>query len=180
MQAPIYVNKEIVRRDAIEIIRGRWRGDNAKTIYDVSLDRYPPILGCSHKKISLVNYNLHLPFASSYRCTNSVISLFIFPWIIDSYGLCYLHMDKPSIHCMLLLFILISLQNAFHSVSSGNILLQHCLEYFFCSAVEGPDLLAEELDLVRKMNTAIIQERYGEAGCVSKHFVKLIKWQILK
>ncbi|XP_020113288.1 uncharacterized protein LOC109727559 isoform X2 [Ananas comosus] len=69
-QAPIYVNKEIVRRDAIEIIRGRWRGDNAKTIYDVSLD----------------------------------------------------------------------------------------------SAVEGPDLLAEELDLVRKMNTAIIQERYGEAA----------------
>ncbi|KMZ76330.1 hypothetical protein ZOSMA_103G00360 [Zostera marina] len=32
------------------------------------------------------------------------------------------------------------------------------------SAIEGPDLLMEELDLVRKLNTAIIEERYKDAA----------------
>lgn len=35
---------------------------------------------------------------------------------------------------------------------------------FFHSAAEGPDSLVEELDLVRKMNTAVMEERYEDAG----------------
>lgn len=32
------------------------------------------------------------------------------------------------------------------------------------SAADGPDLLLEELDMVKNMNLAITQERYTEAG----------------
>ncbi|KAK1303431.1 Bifunctional nuclease 2 [Acorus calamus] len=69
-KAPIYVSKNIVSKDAIKIVYGRWKGKNAKSVYDVSLD----------------------------------------------------------------------------------------------SAVEGPDPLAEELDLVRKLNMAIGQEKYEDAA----------------
>lgn len=34
----------------------------------------------------------------------------------------------------------------------------------FSSAADGPDLLAEELDLVRNMSLAIKEERYNDAG----------------
>lgn len=32
------------------------------------------------------------------------------------------------------------------------------------SAADGPDLLAEELDVVRKMKLAVQEERYNDAG----------------
>lgn len=32
------------------------------------------------------------------------------------------------------------------------------------SAVDGPDVLAEELHLVTKVNLAVKEERYGDAG----------------
>ena len=35
------------------------------------------------------------------------------------------------------------------------------------SAADGPDSLAEELDLVRNMNLAIHEERYGDAGILA-------------
>jgi len=38
MQAPIYVSKEVVLKDAIKIVYGKWKG-SGKTVYDVSLDR---------------------------------------------------------------------------------------------------------------------------------------------
>ncbi|MQL71439.1 hypothetical protein Taro_003744, partial [Colocasia esculenta] len=38
-QAPIYVSKDIVLKDAIKIVYGTWRGNGVKTVYDVSLDR---------------------------------------------------------------------------------------------------------------------------------------------
>lgn len=34
----------------------------------------------------------------------------------------------------------------------------------FSSASDGPDLVAEELDLVRNMKKAITEERYNDAG----------------
>lgn len=40
MQAPIFVNKEIVLTDAIRMVHGMARSSNAKAIYDVSLDRF--------------------------------------------------------------------------------------------------------------------------------------------
>lgn len=39
MQAPIYVSRDIVLKDAIKIVYGTWRGNCVKTVYDVSLDR---------------------------------------------------------------------------------------------------------------------------------------------
>ncbi|XP_058098386.1 bifunctional nuclease 2 isoform X5 [Magnolia sinica] len=68
-KAPIYVSKNIVSTDAIRIVYGKWRGNDAKSNYDVSLD----------------------------------------------------------------------------------------------SAAEGPDSLAEELDLLRKLNIAVSEERYNDA-----------------
>lgn len=40
MQAPIYVNKQIVLADAIRISYGTGRVRDTKPIYDVLLDRY--------------------------------------------------------------------------------------------------------------------------------------------
>ena len=40
MQAPIYVNKQIVLADAIRIGYGMGRVRDTKSTYDVSLDRY--------------------------------------------------------------------------------------------------------------------------------------------
>uniref|UniRef100_A0A1D1YT47 Uncharacterized protein Rv1829/MT1877 n=1 Tax=Anthurium amnicola TaxID=1678845 RepID=A0A1D1YT47_9ARAE len=78
-QAPIYVSKDIVLKDAIKIVYGTWRGNGVKTVYDVSLD----------------------------------------------------------------------------------------------SATEGPDVLAEELDLISKMNTAVIEERYKDAAIWRDQLTKL-------
>lgn len=36
--------------------------------------------------------------------------------------------------------------------------------YILSSAPDGPDLLIEELDLVRNMNLAVEEERYNDAG----------------
>lgn len=35
---------------------------------------------------------------------------------------------------------------------------------YISSAPDGPDLLLEELDLVRNMNLAVEEERYNDAG----------------
>lgn len=40
MQAPIYVNKEIVLADAIRISHGMGTLQSTKSVYDVTLDRY--------------------------------------------------------------------------------------------------------------------------------------------
>lgn len=40
LQAPIYVNKQIVVRDAVRISYGMGRMREMKPTYDVSLDRY--------------------------------------------------------------------------------------------------------------------------------------------
>ncbi|CAN6463932.1 unnamed protein product [Victoria cruziana] len=37
-KAPIYVTKQIVSTDAIQIVYGRWKGNNIKSTYDVLLD----------------------------------------------------------------------------------------------------------------------------------------------
>lgn len=36
----------------------------------------------------------------------------------------------------------------------------------FNSAIDGPDKLAEELDLVTKMKIAVNEERYSDAGII--------------
>ncbi|XP_038971424.1 bifunctional nuclease 2 isoform X2 [Phoenix dactylifera] len=41
------------------------------------------------------------------------------------------------------------------------------------SAAEGPDPLVEELDLVRKMNTAVMEERYEDAAVLRDKLAKL-------
>ncbi|KAF3789114.1 Bifunctional nuclease [Nymphaea thermarum] len=38
-KAPIYVNKQIVSADAIQVVYGRWKGNDMKSTYDVLLDR---------------------------------------------------------------------------------------------------------------------------------------------
>ncbi|XP_058098377.1 bifunctional nuclease 2 isoform X2 [Magnolia sinica] len=78
-KAPIYVSKNIVSTDAIRIVYGKWRGNDAKSNYDVSLD----------------------------------------------------------------------------------------------SAAEGPDSLAEELDLLRKLNIAVSEERYNDAAMWRDQLTKL-------
>ncbi|KAH0463374.1 hypothetical protein IEQ34_007956 [Dendrobium chrysotoxum] len=40
-KAPIYVNKEIVVKDAIKVVYGNWRAGTTKMVYDVSLDSAP-------------------------------------------------------------------------------------------------------------------------------------------
>ncbi|XP_020579102.1 bifunctional nuclease 2 isoform X2 [Phalaenopsis equestris] len=40
-KAPIYVNKEIVVKDAIKVVYGNWRSGSTRTVYDVSLDSAP-------------------------------------------------------------------------------------------------------------------------------------------
>ncbi|XP_031478164.1 bifunctional nuclease 2 isoform X2 [Nymphaea colorata] len=37
-KAPIYVNKQIVSADAIQVVYGRWKGNDMKSTYDVLLD----------------------------------------------------------------------------------------------------------------------------------------------
>ena len=39
--------------------------------------------------------------------------------------------------------------------------------YIVSSAADGPDSLAEELDIVMNMNLAIHEERYGDAGILA-------------
>lgn len=39
------------------------------------------------------------------------------------------------------------------------------MSFISFSAEEGPDLLTEELDLVRNMDRAVKEERYYDAGC---------------
>ncbi|XP_078442887.1 wound-responsive family protein isoform X2 [Wolffia australiana] len=40
-QAPIYISKDIVVKDAIKIVYGTWNGSSVKTVYDVLLDSAP-------------------------------------------------------------------------------------------------------------------------------------------
>ena len=40
------------------------------------------------------------------------------------------------------------------------------MSYFFSSAADGPDILSEELYLVKNMNLAIREERYKDAGMI--------------
>lgn len=40
-KAPIYVNKEIVVKDAIKVVYGNWRARSTRMVYDVSLDSAP-------------------------------------------------------------------------------------------------------------------------------------------
>ena len=35
---------------------------------------------------------------------------------------------------------------------------------FFLSAVEGHDPLADEIDMIKKIKTAVLEERYEDAG----------------
>ncbi|KAK8964729.1 Bifunctional nuclease 2 [Platanthera guangdongensis] len=39
--APIYVSKDIVVKDAIKVVYGNWRARSTKVVYDVSLDSAP-------------------------------------------------------------------------------------------------------------------------------------------
>ncbi|KAL4186623.1 hypothetical protein AMTRI_Chr09g34840 [Amborella trichopoda] len=78
-QAPLYVNKQIVSTDAIRVVYGKWRENNVRSVYDVTLD----------------------------------------------------------------------------------------------SAPEGPDPLAEELDLLTKMNIAVLEERYKDAALWRDELSKL-------
>ncbi len=48
------------------------------------------------------------------------------------------------------------------------LLLYLSMGYFFSSAADGPDVLSEELDLVKNMNLAIREERYNDAGMIER------------
>ncbi|MQM11998.1 hypothetical protein Taro_044911 [Colocasia esculenta] len=71
---------------------------------------------------------------------------------------------KPSQRkSLFVLLVLVPLLLLFSCFLPLELLLEELLVLLFC-ATEGHDLLAEELDLIRKMNTAVIEERYKDAG----------------
>ncbi|CAL5441362.1 unnamed protein product [Camellia sinensis] len=49
------------------------------------------------------------------------------------------------------------------------------MSYIISSAADGPDLLAEELDLVRNMNLAVKEERYNDAAMWRDKLMKLLE-----
>lgn len=64
--------------------------------------------------------------------------------------------------------------NIFYAANFSKVFIGSFMDYAFCSALEGPDSLADELDLLTKMNIAVQEERYNDAGTWKKVALALL------